>query len=91
MDDLQKPPLGHKCNGRGVCCKAIPCPIATEFLGVDGGECPALEFDEGRYWCGLIRGADKYIPGLEGKPWAASIFRDLLLSTGAWIGICDSD
>lgn len=62
-------------------------PLAIEFIGDGPGPCPAMEFDEGRFWCGLVRNASKYIPGC--KPFADDAIRAVLLpafGTG-----CDSD
>lgn len=49
-----KPEMWESCNGCGVCCAAYPCQVARDFLDApEGLPCPALEFREGRYWCGL--------------------------------------
>lgn len=88
---LEKPNFGEACNGCGTCCKAVPCPVARDVIGAREGPCPALEFDDGRHWCGLIRNAHKHIFGLEDKPWASEPIREMLLASGAWQGQCDSD
>jgi hypothetical protein len=86
-----KPAFGEPCNGCGLCCLAEPCPVAKEMLGETTGPCRALEFEDGRYWCGLIRGAHRHVAGLEEKPWAGHVIRNMLLATGAWRGGCDSE
>jgi hypothetical protein len=93
MTTLTKPAHGQPCNGCGVCCKAIPCPIAMEVLDATEGACPALEWDSeaGRYWCGLIRNASQHVPALNGKPWADPVMREMILETGAFGRACDSD
>ena len=86
----EKPAYGDPCNGCGMCCLAVPCVLAEEFIGAKEGPCPALEWDDGRYWCGLLRNAHKHIPGLEGKPWADDHIRELVLQTKAFGVGCDS-
>jgi hypothetical protein len=50
-----KPAYGDPCNGCGLCCLTGPCEVAREYLHVPGGQpCPALEYDFGRYWCGML-------------------------------------
>lgn len=54
----KKPPMMKACNGCGVCCVAEPCAIAQALIpGMAGrkGPCPALEWENGRSWCGLVR------------------------------------
>lgn len=86
----QKPAYGDPCNGCGFCCLAEPCVLAEEFIGAKEGACPALEWDQGRYWCGLLRNAHKHIPGLEEKPWVDEKIRNLILQTRAFGVGCDS-
>ncbi|MPM20176.1 hypothetical protein SDC9_66605 [bioreactor metagenome] len=87
----EKPRHGQPCNGCGVCCKAIPCILARDLIGAVEGPCPALEHDEGRYWCGLLRGAHRHIPSLREKPWADPVIRDTIMESGAFGVGCDSD
>lgn len=53
----KKPPLRAPCNGCGVCCIAEPCMIAVTLIpGVRMDRpCPALEWEHGRSWCGMVR------------------------------------
>lgn len=44
---------GNRCNGCGVCCLAEQCAIGVEIFG-NTQVCPALEFDQDRFWCGLM-------------------------------------
>lgn len=85
-----KPAYGDPCNGCGLCCIAVPCVLARDFCGAFEGPCPALELDDGRYWCGLLRSPHKYIPGLEGKPWADEFIRSSIMASGAFNVGCDS-
>ncbi|MCJ2126437.1 hypothetical protein [Methylobacterium sp. J-077] len=57
-----KPAKGKGCNGCGYRCAEEPCELAGEYIGA-GTECPcpALEFEEGRAWCGLVRHASRYM------------------------------
>ena len=57
-----KPSKGAACNGCGYCCAAEPCALAIEYVGAGKeGPCPALEFEGGRAWCGLVRHASRYM------------------------------
>lgn len=57
-----KPKYNSPCNGCGACCLMVPCALATTYLGVTINDaCPALEFEESRYWCGLVRNPAKYL------------------------------
>jgi hypothetical protein len=38
------------------------CYFSVELIGPGEGPCPALEYREGRSWCGLLREPLKYIP-----------------------------
>lgn len=88
---LPKPLYGEPCNGCGLCCLAVPCPIAEELLSVSVGSCPALEYEDGRFWCGLIRNAHKHLPGMRDKPWVDEYMREFMLGTGAFNMFCDSE
>ncbi len=57
----EKPEEGAPCNGCGFCCAAEPCGLAVEFIGATVGPCPAMEFDDGRFWCGLVRNPSSYL------------------------------
>lgn len=85
-----KPSYGAPCNGCGVCCKAIPCVLARDLIAAVEGPCPALEWEDGRYWCGLLRAPHRHIYGLEAKPWADPVIRALILESGAFGVGCDS-
>lgn len=60
-DGPRKPRIGQDCNGCGICCVAEPCAVALEYAdgaerAANGGQaCPALEWDDGRSWCGMVR------------------------------------
>lgn len=51
---LNKPPFGDPCNHCGVCCSLELCDVAEEYFLGSPLPCPALEYREGRFLCGLI-------------------------------------
>jgi hypothetical protein len=55
-----KPPEGASCNGCGLCCAVALCPLAIEFIADAAPPCPAMEFADGRFWCGLARRPSRY-------------------------------
>lgn len=88
-DAPAKPPVGAACNGCGVCCALWPCPLSRVFLGHRQGACPALEWDEARYNCGLVIAPEKHLRWLPAglAPLAARLAR-------RWIAAgkgCDCD
>ena len=60
---IPKPAFGAPCNGCGWCCWATACAIAIQhFAGARADEpCPALEFEDGRSRCGLVRRPGHYL------------------------------
>jgi len=44
------------CIGCGYCCQKAPCALVQSMFDYQIERCPALQFDDGRYWCGLLRG-----------------------------------
>lgn len=68
---LNKPPVGKKCNGCGVCCRARVCSTGAFALGlvkrlgerVDG-PCPAIMIKpDGSTSCGLVARPTDYLTG----------------------------
>ena len=57
----RKPNEGDACNGCGLCCALELCALAVEFLEAAAAPCPAMEFAEGRFWCGLVRHPNRYL------------------------------
>jgi hypothetical protein len=58
-----KPKEGQPCNGCGYCCMEEPCQVAESVLHIDptvNKPCPALEWQDGRFYCGLIRNMSRY-------------------------------
>lgn len=58
-----KPGYGSPYNGCSYCCAAEPCAIALEHIPdhPDEGPCLALEFEGGRFVCGMIRRPGHYM------------------------------
>lgn len=88
----RKPKFGTACNGCGLCCLIEPCSLAIEFVTSDTtGPCPALEKEDDRFWCGLLRRPHHYIEELKEKPWVDGPIQEILLASGAFGAGCDSD
>ena len=49
-----KPLLGAACNGCGACCASEPCPLAMLLFWRRRGSCPALQWADERYRCGVL-------------------------------------
>ena len=49
-----KPPVGNKCNGCGICCASILCPIARVRFLKESGPCAFLKWRKERYFYALI-------------------------------------
>jgi hypothetical protein len=61
LSNLPKPKFGEACNGCGYCCTAQPCMLAQEFLHCTTGPCVALETQDGKTLCGLVRNPLAYL------------------------------
>jgi len=93
-----KPKSGSSCNGCGVCCIAETCAVGLEAFGLSHQVCPALYWEENRFYCGLMTRPFEYIqPEMDGsylskaihgfgEELSASYYQDLI---GAAKG-CDS-
>jgi hypothetical protein len=56
-----KPKFGSPCNGCGYCCQQQACKLSRDFLKSDVAPCIALELEDGRYYCGLVRHPGKHL------------------------------
>jgi hypothetical protein len=85
-----KPPVGIACNGCGVCCAAVPCPVAWVFLWQRSGRCRALTWhDESkRYHCGMVNHPAQFSPVIPAR-FSAPIGRFFASRIAAGSG-CDS-
>jgi len=75
----RKPAQGLACNGCGICCADLLCPLAILRFRRRQGPCPALRWQnaDSRYVCGLL---------VDARGWRAALIR-------RWIGAgcgCDS-
>lgn len=86
-----KPAQGAPCNGCGVCCAALPCPVSRLLLDHRRGGCPALQWDgpEQRYRCGMVLAPAQYVSWLP-RRWNAFAGRRFARWIAAGRG-CDSD
>lgn len=85
-----KPAYDTPCNGCGFCCAAEPCRIAREFIPdhPEEGPCLAMEFEAGRFVCGMIRRPGHY---MQLPDWADAHLGGLFAQAlGAGRG-CDAD
>ena len=89
----QKPLFGKPCNGCGLCCLSETCELAKELIpkASERSICPALEFQDGRYRCGMVQRPHSYIPGLEEKPWADRVIIPMVIASLGINIFCDSD
>lgn len=88
-----KPRLGRPCNGCGLCCVAEPCVIAHTLIDdlPDTGPCPALEWEGGRSWCGLVRRPAHYSREVrEGGIPERIVGANVAQALGGVGGACDS-
>lgn len=58
---MKKPEFNSPCNGCGQCCKAEACNLSRDLLKSEATPCIALEFDNNRYWCVLVRNPGVYL------------------------------
>jgi len=88
---LHKPRKGDACNGCGMCCSVQPCALAAEFLHCTTGPCVALEYEDGRTFCGFVRRPVHYLMAKDAPP---SITGTLQAHLAGILGLghgCDSD
>lgn len=60
----EKPRFGSPCNGCGFCCAAEQCDISVQVFGAVGAPCPAMQFEAGRFYCGVLREAPAIVQPL---------------------------
>lgn len=70
------------CNGCGHCCKEEACDLSRKYLKSTVAPCIALELQDGRYWCGLVRNPAKYLGLAE---WANDVALQELSPTFAYM------
>lgn len=90
-DAMPKPAYGSPCNGCGHCCKKQCCGYAQELMGASIiGPCKALEFEDGRYWCGLARDPARYLDIPHNPLGSAYVSKFVAAGLGFGMG-CDSE
>jgi hypothetical protein len=83
----KKPPHGAPCNGCGLCCKAVLCPLAERVFGRgDQGPCPALTAENR---CGMVEEPLKWRRAQTWKHGEEKMRGAALLLVGAGNG-CDA-
>lgn len=81
-------PYGDKCTGCGKCCETIACGIGHALLG-DHRPCLALELKDGKYYCGLVLHASKYVDLGENVGWKDEFLKKLFSHMlGVGMGCC---
>lgn len=88
---LTKPRKGDPCNGCGMCCTVQPCMLAAEFLNCTEGPCVALESEDGRTYCGMVRRPIHYLLRQDAPPSATGALQSHLASVLGLGHGCDSD
>lgn len=58
---LEKPKFGAECNGCGLCCVLELCELAEMAFPGAAAPCPALEWEDGRAWCGMVRHPSRHM------------------------------
>lgn len=91
---LNKPKIGHPCNGCGLCCKLMVCAsgafvqgLVEKYGDTIPGPCPALKSKaDGSYSCGIVDNPKKYFPN--NKYQEKVLSENFAIAIGAGIG-CD--
>lgn len=58
---LEKPKFREPCNGCGLCCSLELCELGEMAFPGAQAPCPALEWEDGRAWCGMVRHSSKHL------------------------------
>jgi len=70
------------CIGCGYCCQAATCCLGLLTFDRPRGQCPALIFEEGRFWCRIVKGANGV--------YRERLIRDLAIGGGCLSSLCNS-
>ena len=57
----EKPRYREACNGCGLCCALELCDLAEDAFPGAPAPCPALEWEDGRAWCGMVRHPSRHL------------------------------
>lgn len=61
MSQLEKPKFREPCNQCGLCCRLELCELAEMFFAGAQAPCPALEWEDGKTWCGMVRHPSRHL------------------------------
>lgn len=61
IGELTKPKFRDVCNGCGLCCALELCDVAVQAFPGALAPCPALEWEDGRAWCGMARHPSRHL------------------------------
>lgn len=61
MSVPEKSPFRSPCNGCGLCCRVQLCELADQLFPGASAPCPALEWEDGRAWCGMLRHPSRHL------------------------------
>lgn len=86
-----KPSPGQPCNGCGYCCREAPCLLAQEVLNCRQGPCVALEYEDARAYCGLVRHPARHMFSQEVPPGETARLSVLFASMLGLGQGCDAD
>ena len=89
QEHTPKPLNGQACNNCGLCCRVQACHVSKHILHSDAAPCIALEVQDGKYLCGLLRRPAHYLPEFEGREELARAVIGKLLDIGGGCGMPD--
>ena len=69
--------LPKPCTRCGLCCQSVTCELGQIILHVDAHTlCPALEEQDGEYFCGFITRTGKFFSSLvDSEAWKEDLMR----------------
>lgn len=82
-------PYPKPCTQCGECCKAEPCPLCDGLSIAKKSPCIALEYKDGKHWCGLVVNLAKYRPDF--RDWEVEFMQEYLKQICQFGIGCDSD
>lgn len=88
--DIAKPNYGQPCNGCGKCCMDTVCPLGQFLFEQEEGPCPALEWADDKWRCGIILDPRKFAPVRVARYGVDKMRAALLYLLGPGLG-CDAE
>ncbi len=83
-----------ECKHCGECCLTMTCALGQAiFLIKEEDVCPAIETENGLYYCGLISNTKTYVSKLVGvEQWKVDFMRDLFVKlVGIGVGCTNGE